>query len=504
MRIALINVSGRLSCEGSRLIAALLKQAGHSLKSVFLVRFNPLLYEPREIEKLHEIIKEVDLVMIGVYSAFALRAVQVTEFIRKNYPGMKVIWGGPHCIGAPELSLRYADGVCFAEGDQVIVDFVNNLGAGTDYLNTPNMAFNVNGSIVVNDVLPPFSDLDSLPYSDFSLDDQFLLDQDLYQLTKEKLKEYFSIFPFGVPTFWLLTSRGCPHQCAYCNNCRYIAMHGRIPVRFRGVDHFIGELEYTLNYLDFFAHVGFGDDDFFMRPTGELEDFAEKYKKKVSLPFYTTVSANTFSKQKMEILLDVGLSVVQMGVQSGSQRVLDQVFNRKVQVTKTKEVVRQIAPYQKTHDLLLILDFIIDNPYENEADIAQTYQYLIDLPSKVRINWYTLVFFPGTPIYDRALADGFIEPFSEKTFRFYKGKISYQNNYETALIFLALLLHRLGLMRYIPKFVLRALSGHVLRAIGAVFPKQVYAGIIRRIRRLRFFVPKLSPKLSKKRIGVSL
>jgi hypothetical protein len=250
------------------------------------------------------------------------------------------------------------------------------------------------------------------------------------------------------------------------------------------VDHFIGELEHTLNYLDFFSHLAFGDDDFFVRPISQLEDFAEKYRKKVSLPFFANVSANTFRKEKMEILLHAGLKVILMGVQSGSQRILDEVFNRKVQVTKTKEVVRQIEPYQKTRDLLLMLDFIIDNPYENEADIAQTYQYLIGLSSRVRINWFTLVFFPGTPLYDRALEDGFIEPFCEKTFKFFKGEISYQNNYGTVLIFLALLLHRLGLMRYTPKFVLHALGNRSVRRIASSFPKGFHALLIELSRNL--------------------
>ena len=65
----------------------------------------------------------------------------------------------------------------------------------------------------------------------------------------------------------------------------------------------------------------------------------------------------------MEILLDGGLRAIQMGIQSASQRVLDDVYNRKISVAKTRDVIRQIEPYQKTHRLLLFLDFIIDNPY---------------------------------------------------------------------------------------------------------------------------------------------
>ncbi|MCF6153684.1 MAG: hypothetical protein E3K36_00215 [Candidatus Brocadia sp.] len=181
MRIALFNTTGAISCDGSRLISSLLKRAGHSVRNILLATRENLAYEPHEIDRLHEILKDCDLVMIAVYTSHVMKAVQITEFVHKKYPGMKVIWGGPHCISAPGISLRYADGVCFAEGDVAVVDFVNKMESGADYFNTPNMAFHVNGSYRKNDVLPPLHDLDSLPYYDYDLDNQFLFDHDISQ-----------------------------------------------------------------------------------------------------------------------------------------------------------------------------------------------------------------------------------------------------------------------------------------------------------------------------------
>jgi len=477
MKIVLINVSARLSSDGSRLISALLKRAGHRVTNVFLARPEPLYYKQHELEQLHDLIKECELVMVAVYSSYAIRAIQITEFVHKNYPGMNVIWGGPHCISVPELALRYADGVCFSEGDQVIVDLVNRMGSGIDYLSTPNMAFNGNGTRVVNNVLPPFSDLDSLPYYDYELDDHFLLDRKLCQMTKQELKGRLAGYPYYIPILYVLTSRGCPHQCAYCNNCRYVAMFGRNTMRFQTVDHVVDELVYTLELLDFVSFIGFGDDDFFMRPTNQLEDFAKKYKRKVDLPFGIAVSANSYRTEKMEILLDAGLKAVQIGVQSGSQRILNEVYNRKIKVSKTKMVIQQAAHYHKKSKLDLLVDFIIDNPYETKQDIIQTYLFLLDLPFQVKINMFFLAFFPGTPIYDRALADGIIEPYNEKAFRFYtRANIRYQENYET---FLVLLLRHLRqsfpMIKYFPKVFLRGLGSYPLRIIASIFPGSVYA-----------------------------
>jgi anaerobic magnesium-protoporphyrin IX monomethyl ester cyclase len=479
MRVTLINVSARLSSDGSRLISALLKRANHQVKTVFLARPEPLLYESGEIELLDGILKETDLVLIAVYSSYAVRAVQITQFIHKKYPGMLVIWGGPHCISAPELSLPHADGVCFSEGDIAVVDLVGRIAGGHNYSDTPNMAFRVNGTEKVNSILPPFLDLDSLPFYDYEMDDHFLLDRGLFQMSKEILRQRLAGYPYYIPILYVLTSRGCPHRCSYCNNSRYLNMFTRNPVRLQSVDRTINELAHTLQTLDFVRFIGFGDDDFFVRPKDDIEEFARKYKEKIGLPFGIAISANTYSREKVEILSGCGLRAIQMGVQSASQRILDEVYHRKIKVSKTISVVREISTYHESHGFDFLLDFIIDNPYETPDDIIQTYLYLLDLPPDVRINIFFLAFFPGTPLYERALEDGIIQPYSERSFRFYtRSRVTYQKNYETFLVLLARYIRRKPWwQKHLPLIVLRGLASPSVRKVGAILPKSLFASM---------------------------
>lgn len=475
MRITLFNLSARLSSDGSRLIAALLKQANHKVKSVYMARSEPMFYSQAELECLDDILKQSDLVMIGVYSTYASRAVQITEFIHNRYPGLKVIWGGPHCISVPEIGAQYADGVCFSEGDGAVVELVKRMESGEDYLSTPNMAFNISGSIILNKVLPPFSDLDSLPYCDYEFEDQFLLDKDIFPMTREKFKVHISDYPYNKPILFILASRGCPNNCSYCNNCRYTKLFNYNPIRIQSAGRIVDELKDNLELLDFVELIGFGDDDFFIRSINEIEDFAEKYKRRIGLPFMIAVSANSFNKKKMEILLDSGLKIIQMGVQSASERILREVFHRKIKPSKSRWAIEQISPYHNTHDLDLLLDFIIDNPYELKDDIIDTYKYIIELPPSIRTNIFFLSFFPGTPIYERALADGIIKPFTYDSFRFYgRGQVKYQKNFETFLVILASYL-RNNHKKYMPRAILPILGWRTIRKLASLLPDSFYA-----------------------------
>jgi anaerobic magnesium-protoporphyrin IX monomethyl ester cyclase len=477
MKITIINVTGRLSSDGSHLISALLKRAHHRVTNIFFARPEPLEYQLEELKLLDPILNDTDLLMVAVYSSYALRAVQVTQYVRKHYPELRIIWGGPHCISVPEMAFEHADGVCFSEGDEVVVEMVNKMEAGINYLDTPNMGFRHNGERIINPVLPPFKDLDSLPFYDYDLENQFLLDQVLLPMTDDLLKERWAGYPYYIPIFYFATARGCPHHCSYCNNCRYLAMYGKIPPRFLSVERIISELSAIIKRFDFISVIAFGDDDIFMRPLNQLEEFARQYKARIGIPFGGGISANTYDKKKLEVLLDAGLMGLQLGVQSGSQRVMDEVYDRKVKIDKTKEVIADLSEYQKHHSLDILVDFIVDNPYETREDIIQTYRYLMQLPSGIKINIFFLSFFPGTPLYNRALADGIIEPFDEKSARFFtRTQLRYQKNYET---FLVLLLRRLrkkkGRLGKTSSFFLELLGSRAARYFASFVPGRVYS-----------------------------
>ena len=492
MEITLINLSSTMSSDGSRLISALLKRAGYSVTNIYLARSNPFNYEKNELILLDPIFEKSNLVLIGVYSSYVLRAIQITEYIEDNFPDIKVIWGGPHCIAAPEMALEFADGVCFSEGDEAVVNFVNKMDNGENYFNTPNMAFRKDEQLIINEVLPPFKNLDSLPYYDYDYKNAYLLDKQLIPLNREIVKQRFAYYPFYKPTFYLLSSRGCPNKCTYCNNSRYISMFGKNSIRFHSINRIFDELTLALGKLDFFKYILIADDDFFMRPISQIEEFAKQYKQKIGLPFGVAVSPNTYNSKKMQLLVGAGLRFIQMGIQTGSQRVLDNVFKRNTNVEKTKVVVQELAGYKKSDGVELLVDFIIDNPYETSEDVYLTYKALLELPFHAIVNIFYLTFFPGTPLYDQAVKDGYTEPFGQKTsrLRFFTRqgvKVRYQKNYEMFLILLIkkfrlhCIDHQFRYRHLIPLSFFRFLGIKPLRAAAAFLPPSFFMYLFEKI-----------------------
>jgi anaerobic magnesium-protoporphyrin IX monomethyl ester cyclase len=489
MKIGLVNVAGRLATgDGSRLISALLKRDGHRVTSVYLSRTEPLSYERAELALLDGLFGDVDIVMIGVFSSYAMRAVQVTDYVHDRWPGRLVFWGGPHCIGAPDLALRHADGICFSEGDEAVPDLVARLDKGDDWKATPNFAFLKGGRVEKNEVLPPFRDLDGLPYYDYDLEDQHLLNRTLVPLTMERLKPRLLGYPNRTPTLYYMASRGCPHSCSYCHNCIYHAMWGSSPLRLIGVDRALDEIEYQVRKFGCIEFIGFSDDDFFQRSPAQFAHFASAYKRRIGLPFGVMVSARSFRRDKMDMLIDAGLSTVEMGVQSGSQRVLDEVFNRPLSIVKTKEVVRELGTYERRYGLSLILDFIIDNPWETREDVHQTVRYLLDIPPRSLLNVFFLTYFPGTPVYDRAVAEGIITAYSLRAFRPYtRARLRFQRNWEEVLILLTRLV-RMAVRRKstVMDVFLRLCVSRPVRLVMGLLPRTFFAGLARGVQVVQF------------------
>jgi len=237
----------------------------------------------------------------------------------------------------------------------------------------------------------------------------------------------------------MITTRGCPFYCGYCANAYTMTVFGK-QIRKRSVAGCIEELK-LVRKDPYVLYINFEDDWFFSHDSEWIKEFCTEYKKHINLPFMVRVFPGVPDREKLFMLRDAGLSLVVMGVQSGSDRVNFEIYNRKVRfssVMKAAEIISETkaAPYY---------EMIVDNPYETEEDRMECIDAMTKLKRPYIISLAHLTFFPGTMLTERAMKDGIADPDEYLT----RYMVKIDNTYFNKLLFLS---------PYIPRALVRFLN----------------------------------------------
>lgn len=407
-----------ISAFGVRSLSAFLRRAGHRTRLVFLPGSAGLLkergefvycYEARVIDQLIELCKGFDFIGISFMTYYLDRAIQITQTVKKNL-NIPVIWGGIHATCKPEEALLHADMVCVGEGETALTALLNG------EKDIPGIWRKTEFSVIRTGTGALIKYLDSLPFFDFSNEDHFIFkpeNMSIVPLTYNQFERALPLLPYYggklLRGFRIMTDRGCPHQCHYCNVpfIKRMYENGEISYfRNRGVTHVVEELESILLRFPFIKAIQFFDDTFFARSIRWLTEFAASYRDRIGLPFYCQASPTTLSQAKLDILIEAGMVYVEMGIQTGSQRVRS-FYNRK---ETSQQIIDGARMIHAALPRLLPPDYhvIIDSPWENSEDLFETIMLLQQIPKPFGLAISSLVLFPETELYRRALADGLI------------------------------------------------------------------------------------------------
>lgn len=206
------------------------------------------------------------------------------------------------------------------------------------------------------------------------------------------------------------TIRGCPHSCTFCcnYNLRKLYLKKGNYIRKRSIRNVIEEVVNLKQKFPSIDFVWFTDDTFLIRSVEEIALFCKEYKKKVGLPFMCYVDPLTFDETKLRLLIDAGLKRIEMGIQTGSEKINKNLYNRFVTNERLIAVTKIINKY--SHKMVPPeYQIIIANPYETEKDVLSTIDLIQKLPKPYFLQPFALVFFPGTQLYYKARNDGIIK-----------------------------------------------------------------------------------------------
>lgn len=400
MKIALISVNTHPSEQGIRIISSCLKQAGHSTRMIFLPLGENYYdnYSPYILNQLNVLTREYELVGISSMASTAPRAVRVIEHMKAQKK--LTIWGGIHATLMPGECVDFADVVCRGEGEDAVVELVNNLEEHKDITKISNLWIKQNGRIYKNDIRPYIDDLNRLPYADYDFKEHFILEKDKIVPFKERHLYCSSIYYLNI--------RGCPNSCTFCSNhfIKNLYQGKGKAIRSYSVDYIISELMQLKEKIRSLEFIDFRAETLFIMKMSEVVDFCEKYKKNIGLPFHCLADPPTMDEEKLRLFIDAGLRHIIMGIQSGSDRVNFELYKRYIkrhQVIKAAEIVNKYK-----NRISICYDFIATNPYETKEDIIETIELIRYLPKPFFLSINNLVYFPGTEFYDWALRDNLI------------------------------------------------------------------------------------------------
>lgn len=462
MNVTLISFDEELYCLGIRILSAALRSVGHSSKCVFLpprqsssgrVHKFRAIYPESLLEQTYMLCAEDGLIGMSLMSNQFIQAQNVTRYLKKRGVKAPIIWGGIHPTVDPESCLQDADMVCLGEGEDALPELIKRIELGGLFQDTKNIWLRANGAVSKNALRPLLEDLDSLPLPDYSFQDHYYcIGQKLEALTREKLirfkGERFRSFHNKI-AYPVMTSRGCLFACSYCCNSVFERLYGQQKrLRFRSAENVICELRMIEEKVAPLDAVIMVDDNFTARPVHALRRFCEVYMKEIGAPFYCQVSPLTINEEKLDILIEHGCVKVTMGVETANERIAA-LYNRSHFHKVLSSSIALIERYRPKMKLPPTYQFIIDNPYETPAETIETLKLSMELKKPWDNPIYSLMLFPGTPLFQKAKDDGMVGDLYQQVYG--RNWLDHSNPY----LRLWAKLYRLNAPRWFLRFLLR-------------------------------------------------
>lgn len=345
MKFLFIQKSG-LPWHGVMSLSAILKQDGVETDLILTDGEKPIPY----IRKYNP-----DFVGFHVISGEHPWVIGLCQAIHKSFHKVKTVVGGPHVTFCPETMTDHADYIVRGEAEESILTLCSNPPSG------------------IMPLSPLVEQLSCLPMPDRTIYYKYA------HLAKSTVKQF-------------LTGRGCPYNCSFClNHLARRLYDGQRWVRRRSPENVIAELlQVKENYG--FKTISFSDDTFGL-DRNWLSKFLYMYKHEVKSPFMCNVRCDTADRELIGMLKDGGCYGVEMGVESGSERIRRDILNKG---TATNQKVRDAGRIVKDYGMILKTFNMIGIPTETLDDCFDT----IKLNSEMHPDHASCTFLTPYPKYD--------------------------------------------------------------------------------------------------------
>jgi radical SAM superfamily enzyme YgiQ (UPF0313 family) len=344
-------------------VAASVIDAGHEVDLLDL-RFVP------HRENMIKVISESDAEVVALSYQTPDRdiALDVAQVAREH--GKIVVAGGHHPTIVPE-DLVESGGFNYiirGEGELAIAGILKEIHQGKTA-----------EGLVVNG--PVIKDLDAVPFPY------------IFPLYREEVLRKKHIFP-------IMVSRRCPGTCKFCYPIEKLIFGPK--TKWRSVDNVFEEID--LYYNPYGIEKVLIYDNMFTTWNKYVIEFAErKAQRGYKFAYGVNARADKLDEETVRVLAESNCTMVFLGVESGSQRMLDFMGKR----MKVEDNLRAAELCEK-YGIAILANLLVGVPGESEDHYTLTYQLMEKMrPEVIAYNYFTP--FPGTEWYQYCIDNNLIE-----------------------------------------------------------------------------------------------
>jgi len=332
---------------------------------------------------------EPDVVGVGGPTCYARRALEVLRMAKEELgPDVLTVAGGPHFTLTAHESLAespFLDVIVMGEGELTAYELVRAVEEGRDLRSVRGLALrDGSGRVITTGERPLIKDLDSLPLPAWDL-----LPMERYRLVA-----------WGKRATMLVSSRGCPFKCSFCSE----RIFWRGVWRPHGPKRVVDEMELVAKRYGKDL-IWFGDDTFNLDRRRNIAICREIIERGLNVAWGIEARADLIVRDKdiIGLMKEAGLFWVLVGVEAATDAEL-----RRLGKGITMAQVREAFRVLRDHDIITQAMFIIGERKDTKASILAKERLAEELDVDFAI-FTPLTPFPGTPLYEQALREGWIE-----------------------------------------------------------------------------------------------
>jgi anaerobic magnesium-protoporphyrin IX monomethyl ester cyclase len=316
-----------------------------------------------------------DLVGITVFSPVYFEVIDIFNKLRKAHGRMPICLGGPYVSTIREeiFKLTPADYAVYGEGEITFSQLICHLKGKAELRDIKGLMYlDEKGNIMTNPAREHIKDLDSLPLPAY----------DLFPMER-------------YPMHRMVTSRGCPFGCAWCNSLS-IWNKG---MRSRSAGRMVEEIEYLIkNYGK--KIFDFGDNSF-NADLKRVEEFCDLLiKKNIKILWSVSLRADIMNQEIAYKMAEAGCYNVSIGIESASNKILANI-NKGTTIEKITEGIAMM----KNAGIEVLSQFVIGSPGETLDTVKESIEYAKRSACDYT-NFYTIIPYKRTPQWDYVTGHG--------------------------------------------------------------------------------------------------